>query len=99
MTQFTPTGTRVLLREIQKPKLTIELPEGSSNPLGFQRFDVIDVGPAVNDDKWNIQPGMVVQLCLHNQIQVQIFAVDQEQRLIVVEREAISVIVTEPTQN
>jgi hypothetical protein len=89
--KYIPLGTRVLLHALPIEQGLVALPDGAQSGQS-QRLRVEGVGPAVNDEKWNIQVGDIVQLCNHPG---SMSGVEKEAMLLTVDRTDINVIVKE----
>lgn len=86
--QYKPLGTKVLLKILppEKPKSEILLPEGQKHPGSHQYFEVVAVGPLVNDGKNQILDGETVMIAAHPS---QMIGLDMEQQLMLIDREHV----------
>jgi hypothetical protein len=91
MTKYIPQGTRVLLYALPIEKRAIHLPEGARGP-DAQKLRVEAIGQAVNDEKFHVEVGDIVQLINHP---ATMSGVDQGAMLLTVDRFDINVIVRE----
>lgn len=86
---YQPVGTRVLLHLLPSEKSNILLPDGVRKP-GPQLFEVRAVGSMVNDGKFEVNVGDIVQIAPHPG---SLIGTDEEQQLLTVDRLDINVIV------
>lgn len=92
MTTYQPQGTRVLLKMLPQQKSDIVLPEGVKPPGEVQRFRIEAIGSLVNQEKFQLEPGSVVQITCPPHA---ILGVDYSQQLVLVDRMDIGVVVKE----
>lgn len=91
--KYRPLGTGVLLKVIPiEEKPLIQLPEGKQDTRIQQSFKVMAVGGQVNTDTYKLAEGEVVYVAAH---QAEIFPVDAEEKLLIVDRSKIVVALTE----
>lgn len=96
-TNYRPLGTKVILRILpQEKKSEIILPEGKKAPGQHQTFEVVAVGPTVNEGKNQILPGEVVLIMAHES---QLVGIDQERQLLMIDRELIVCVVENGNSN
>lgn len=86
---YQPIGTRVLLHMLPAEKSTIVLPDGVRKP-GASLFEVRALGPMVNDGKFELAVGDIVQIAPNPG---SLIGTDGEQQLLTVDRFDINVIV------
>lgn len=88
---YRPLGARVILKVLPKEiESSIVMPDGKTNPREKQYFQVVAVGGEVNDDKFQLNIGDIVLTACHP---TEIIGLDQDEQLILVERNRIMVVV------
>lgn len=94
---YRPLGQRVVLKILPvENKSQILMPDGVTNAKSRQTFEVIAVGGEVNDEKFTLNVGEVVLISCHNS---EILPLDQEDQLIMVNRDKIVAAMDAQTQN
>lgn len=82
----------MLLKMLPQPKSDILLPEGVKSPGVVQRFRIEAIGSLVNQEKFQLEPGSIVQITCPPHA---ILGVDYEQQLVMVDRMDIGCVVKE----
>lgn len=94
---YRPLGTKVILRVIpQEPATAILLPEGKKAPGQHQTFEVVAIGPKVNDGDNKLVVGEVVLIAAHES---QMLGINKEEQLLLIDREFVVCVVEQPSLN
>jgi co-chaperonin GroES (HSP10) len=94
---YRPLGTRVIVQILpMQTDNKILLPGGETNISTPQTYEVIGVGGAVNDDKFSLNVGEIVLLSCHPS---EVFPLNKEDKLIMVDRSKIVAAMKAETQN
>lgn len=96
-TTYRPLGTKVILRVIpQEPNTTLVLPEGKKAPGQHQTFEVVAIGPKVNEGDNKLVVGEVVLIAAHES---QLVGIDMKEQLLMIDRELIVCVVENESPN
>jgi len=90
--RYRPMGTRLLVQlEERSSRGGVLIPEGArtAEPTTAQ---VLDIGPAVNEEKFQVKVGDIIVLNLAPSF---LFPINQKERLILIERHDIVAVMTE----
>lgn len=88
---YRPLGTKVILRILpQEAASPILLPEGKQAPGQHQTFEVVAVGPSVNEGGNKLAVGEVVMIAAHAS---QMIGLDMKEQLMMIDREHIVCVV------
>lgn len=95
--QYRPLGSRVIVQILpMQTDNIIVLPGGEKNITTPQTYEVIAVGGAVNDEKFSLNVGEIVLLSCHPS---EVFPLNKEDKIIMVDRSKIVAVVKTETQN
>lgn len=96
-TTYRPLGTKVILRILpQQPTTVLHLPEGKKAPGQHQTFEVVAIGPKVNEGENKLAVGEVVLIAAHES---QMVGINKEEQLLLIDREFIICVVETPALN
>lgn len=95
--QFRPLGTRVIVQilPVANDNLIV-LPDGKTHLTKPQTYEVVAIGGAVNDDKFSLNVGEIVLLSCHES---EVYPLNKEEKLILVDRSKIVAALAPTTQN
>lgn len=93
--QYRPLGTKVILRILPLEAASpIVLPEGKQAPGQHQTFEVVAVGPLVNEGENKLVVGEVVMISAHAS---QMIGLNKEEQLMLIDRESIVCVIETPS--
>lgn len=94
---YRPFGTRVVVKILPvKSESLLVLPDGKTNLMVPQTYEVVAIGGAVNDATFSLKVGEIVLISCHES---EVYPLNKEEKWIIVDRSKLVAAEENQTQN